>query len=115
MARKPGLSDHCVSTLTPPVHKTGKGREIMEIKVDISDVADDKGTTSVKIVVGKDGISIHPEGTAIVDGDYAPILIERFDGRIRLLYWPDINSDEPEIVDMSGALESARKPDVTET
>ena len=48
------------------------------------------------------------KGMAVYDGDYAPILIEQQDDKIRLVYWPDINQQEPEILDMSGALESSR-------
>ena len=74
----------------------------------LPEVSDEKGDTPVKISFGKDGISIHPEGTGVYDGEFAPILIERWQGKIRLVYWPDINNEQPEIVDMSGALESAR-------
>jgi hypothetical protein len=76
----------------------------MKIEVPIPDVAVE-GETKVTIAVGKDGITILPEGMGTLDGQYAPILIEREAGRIRLIYWPDINKDEPVIVDMSGALE----------
>lgn len=77
----------------------------MKIEVAIPDVAVE-GETKVTIAVGKDGITILPEGMGTFDGQYAPILIEREAGRIRLIYWPKINEDEPVIVDMSGALES---------
>lgn len=77
----------------------------MKIEVPIPDVSVE-GETKVTIVVGKDGITILPEGMGTLDGQYAPILIEREAGRIRLIYWPNINEDEPVIVDMSGALES---------
>jgi hypothetical protein len=79
-----------------------------EISFDLLDVSDEKGKTSVKIGFGVDGVGIHPEGMGVKDGDYAPILIERDQGKIRLIYWPDINQEEPVIVDLSGALESAR-------
>ena len=40
---------------------------------------------------------------------YAPILLERHDGKLRLVVWADINEQEPtHIIDLSGALESNR-------
>ena len=65
-------------------------------------------STVITIDIENQSIDIHPHGHNICDGEYAPIIIERSHGRIRLLYWPDINNEEPVIVDMSGALESAR-------
>ncbi|MCK9462610.1 MAG: hypothetical protein M0R80_23575 [Proteobacteria bacterium] len=78
------------------------------LEFDLPDVMEGKGSTPVKLIFGKDGISIQPKGMAVYDGDYAPILIEKQDDTIRLVYWGDINQQEPEILDMSGALESSR-------
>jgi hypothetical protein len=43
------------------------------------------------------------------DGYGVPICIERYDGHLRVILWPDINTEEPVIVDMEGARESMRK------
>jgi len=59
-----------------------------------------------------DQIWIKPKGYgdfSSADGYGAPICIERSDGRLRAILWPDINAEEPVIVDMEGARESMRK------
>lgn len=39
----------------------------------------------------------------------APIILERFRGRLRLVVWADINSEDPtDIIDLEGARESER-------
>ena len=49
-------------------------------------------------------------GTGCYDGDYAPIVIEWYDGAPRILIWSDINDQDPtHVIDMRNALESNRK------
>jgi hypothetical protein len=79
-----------------------------KITIKLPDVQGD-GETLCQIALGKDGLTIHPENTGVYDGDFPPILIERWNGKIRLIYWADINEQEPTIVDLSPALESNRK------
>ena len=86
----------------------GLGAKIVDFWM--SDVHSEEHTP-VRLRFGNDGIAIHPKGMGVFDGDYGPILVEQVDNVIRLIYWPDINDQEPVIVDMSGALESARTPD----
>jgi len=57
-------------------------------------------------------IWIKPKGYGDIssgDGYGVPICIERYDGHLRVILWPDINAEEPVIVDMEGARESMRK------
>lgn len=64
----------------------------------------------LSIVRAKDGISITPEGfghNEMEDGP--PILIEIHEGRLRVLVWPNINSADPQIIDMENARESKRR------
>lgn len=57
-----------------------------------------------------DGIEIRHTGTGCYDGDYAPIVIEWWDGAPRILIWSDINDQDPtHVIDMRNALESNRK------
>ena len=73
----------------------------MKIECFIPDVAESKvGESKIAISFDRSGISIHPEGMGVNGDNYAPILIERHNGNIRLIYWPNINEEEPVIVDM---------------
>jgi hypothetical protein len=45
-----------------------------------------------------------PAGT--YEGDFAPILMERADGELRLVFWPEIDDQDPVIQSMTGALAS---------
>ena len=68
-------------------------------------------TSNVTISVENSNLAliIHPEGMGTWDGSYAPILLERHEGKVRLVIWADINEQEPtHIIDLSGALESNR-------
>jgi len=65
---------------------------------------------SVDVIEEKQGLSIRPENTGCYDGSFAPILVEFVDGKPRLCVWADINKQDPtHIIDLSGAMESARK------
>jgi hypothetical protein len=59
-------------------------------------------------------ILIHPKGY----GDYysqgkgTPVMLELYEGRLRLVVWADINKQEAtHIIDLEGARESNRKED----
>ena len=73
-------------------------------------LGESNATSNVTISVEKDNLAliVHPEGMGTWDGPYAPILLERHEGKIRLLVWANINQQEPQIIDLSGALESKR-------
>ncbi len=87
-----------------------EGLPVKAIAYDLLDVVPDNlGKTAIKVEFGIDCLSIQPDGMGTADGDFPPIMIERAEGKIRLIYFPDVNSDIPVIVDMSGALESARR------
>jgi hypothetical protein len=69
------------------------------------------GSSNITIGVERDELAliIHPEGMGTWDGSYAPVLLERHVGKIRLVVWADINQQDPtHIIDLSGALESRR-------
>ncbi len=72
------------------------------------------GSSNVTISVEKDNLAliIHPEGMGTWDGPYAPVLLERHEGKVRLVIWADINQQDPtHIIDLSEALESKRADD----
>ena len=55
------------------------------------------------------GLAIHPEGTGVFDGPFAPIFLEFYNGHLRLLVWENINEQEPTIIDLSRTFESKRE------
>ncbi len=66
----------------------------------------------VKVKKTPNSIDIVPEGYGDFgseDGHGVPILLEIYEGRLRLIVWNDINSEDPMIIDMEGAKETNRK------
>lgn len=68
----------------------------------------------IKVIIeqGADCIAIRPRGygdSISPDGLGAPILLEVYEGNLRLLVWSDILIDDVTIIDMEGARETARK------
>jgi hypothetical protein len=57
------------------------------------------------IEIGIDGYG-EKEGNV---GDGSPVVLEKYEGKLRLIVFADINKDEPtHIISLEGALESAR-------
>jgi len=63
--------------------------------------------TIEKFADGSVGLRIPGYGTS--DGHSAPIILELWEGRLRLIAWPNVNDFRPSIIDMEGARETARK------
>ena len=66
----------------------------------------------VEIEEGNDCLEIKPKGYGdydSADGFGVPIVLENYEGHLRLIFWPDINKEHPTIIDMEGAREEARK------
>jgi hypothetical protein len=88
-----------------------------KLVVKLRDTFDElRSRTKIKISVEKRklGLLIHPQGMATHTDDEdcpsAPIVLEQYKGKMRLLVWGDINREDPtDIIDLSGALESNRK------
>lgn len=59
------------------------------------------------------GLAIKPSGFGdhcSEDGYGYPVLIELFEGKLRVIVWDDINEEEPShVIDLAGAKESNRK------
>lgn len=49
------------------------------------------------------------------DGYGSPIILELWEGRLRLCVWNDINAEDPTIIDLEGARENTRTPEGLET
>lgn len=66
----------------------------------------------VKVEINPDGIFINPQGygdLASADGFGCPLFLELYQGNLRVIIYKDINQEEPEIVNLEQAKESARK------
>jgi hypothetical protein len=74
---------------------------------------DPPGTNKISVSVESDDLAlvVHPEGYGVYDtDDAAPILLERCEGKLRLIVWADINDQEPtHIIDLENARVDARK------
>lgn len=67
----------------------------------------------IEIEEGSNCLWIKPKGYGdhcSAEGHGIPICLEVYEGRLRVIVWPDINKEEPTIIDMEGARETARKP-----
>ncbi len=66
----------------------------------------------VRIKKTSNSIDIVPDGYGDFgseDGQGVPILLEIYEGELRLIVWNDINSEDPMIINMEGAKETNRK------
>ena len=76
----------------------------------------DKGNTDkqveIKIKSDSDCIAIFPSSygeKSAQDGYGAPVLLEIWDGELRVVVWSDINDDDPtDIISLEGAREDTR-------
>lgn len=70
------------------------------------------GTLPIRIEASDFAISIYPEGHgdfSSADGHGCPLFIEFYQGRLRVIAFPNINEQDPQIIDLSGAKEDRRR------
>ncbi|MEI8375324.1 MAG: hypothetical protein WCJ35_21090 [Planctomycetota bacterium] len=71
---------------------------------DVSDCHSGKQPVTVSVENHNLALIVHPEGYGVYDDDSAPILLERHEGKLRLIVWADINDQEPtHIIGLEGA------------
>ncbi len=64
------------------------------------------------IRVGDDGIGIFVDGYGEkTSNEGAIISIEKYEGKLTVLIWDDIEQEDPQIINLEGASESLRLPD----
>ena len=71
------------------------------------------GSLPVKIVSNDSVISIFPEGYGdfgSASGHGCPVFLELYQGRLRLIVFPDINNQEPIIIDLEAARDEHHIP-----
>jgi len=67
---------------------------------------------NVKIKMDGSFLAIQPQGygePTSEDGSGYPILMEIYEGRLRLIVWDDINCQDPKIIDLEKSKETLRK------
>ena len=76
---------------------------------------DHDGDRTIRVEVAEEpcGVVIYPAGYGCypcADGTAGPILLELYEGRLRLIVWDDINMEDPShIIDLEGAREDQRR------
>ena len=86
------------------------------VKVMLQEQSPDSPSRSIQLSLNaEDGqLWIRPEGygeKCAADGEGSPIGIEIWEGRLRLVVFDNINSENPQIIDLENARESVRKKD----
>ena len=70
-------------------------------------------TLRVRVTANDSAISIFPAGYGdfgSAPGDGCPVFLELYRGRLRLIVFPDINSQDPTIIDLEAAREDQHVP-----
>ena len=82
---------------------------------DVSQLHSGKQPVTVTVENYNLALTVHPKGYEVFDDDdSAPILLERQEGKLRLIVWADINDQEPtQIIDLEGARVDVRKETAT--
>lgn len=72
---------------------------------------DSKPPISIEVKLVNGYLCVYPQGYGehgADDGGGAPVILDHYDGRLRVVLCIDINSEEQTIIDLEGARESAR-------
>jgi len=86
-------------------------KQTLEAKLKDAD-AESEGSLTVRIEVSGSAISVYAEGfgdCGSADGHGCPLFIEYYRGGLRVIAFPNINSEDPKILDLSGAREDWRR------
>ncbi len=87
----------------------------LEVKLADAD-SESLGTLPIRIEASDFAISIYPQGHGdfgSADGHGCPLFIEFYQRRLRVIAFPDINVEDPQIVDLTGAREDHRSSEDT--
>jgi len=92
---------------------TRSDKTTLDLKLADAD-SESLGTLPIRIEASDFSISIYPQGHGdfgSADGHGCPLFIEFYQGRLRVIFFPDINVEDPKIIDLSGAREDRRRDD----
>jgi len=84
-----------------------------KIEGELVDKSENDKKVSVKVEIDDGNIYIHPEGygdCSSQDGYGYPLMIEIWEGELRVVAWSDINEEDPtDTISLEGAREELRK------
>lgn len=89
---------------------TRSDKKTLDIKLADAD-SESLGTLPVRIVASDFAISLFPKGygdCGSAEGHGCPVSLELYQGKLRLIVFPDIMVEDPIIIDLSGAREDTR-------
>lgn len=89
---------------------TRSDQKTLELKLADAD-SESLGSLSIRIVATGFVISVYPQGygdCGSADGHGCPLFIELYQSRLRVVAFPNINNEEPQIIDLNGAREDTR-------
>lgn len=103
----------------PPEAKPSHTPKVMPYETGVPEVfftitdssADSPNSLVVRVREEAGQLLIKPDGYgtfASAEGFGVPILLDLYEGRLRLLAWDDINKEDPVVVNIQGACESAK-------
>ena len=76
------------------------------------------GTVTVRVAASDFTLSICPQGYGDFtseDGEGCPLMIELYQGHLRVIAFQDINREDAEILDLTGAREDRRRASIGDT
>lgn len=92
---------------------TVQGRTVVPFR--IRDMADGDKVASGNVTISDQGIFIHIDGhgdKVMEDDASQPIMVEQYDGQVRVVVWSDINQEDPtDTINMDGARVERREDD----
>jgi hypothetical protein len=102
------------NSINPPDHRYQQFNMIPPTPTLIKEQCPDSPHVETKVNILSEGgqIWIQPDGfgeKCSADGEGFPVGIEIWQGRLRLIIFDDINSEDPKIIDLEAAKETARK------
>lgn len=92
-------------------------QQTLDLKLADAD-SESLGSLPIRIVASDFAISVYPQGHGdfgSADGHGCPLFIEFYQGRLRVIAFPNINEQDPQIIDLSGAKEDTRLNDEERT
>lgn len=87
--------------------------KILDLKLADAD-SESLGSLPIRIVASDFVISFYPQGygdCGSADGHGCPLFIELYQGRLRIVAFPNINNENPRIIDLTAARENTRLND----
>ena len=100
-------------TIPQPEEEDGSSECVLHTILDDQTGSGDYDDIPVRVVVGGGALLIKPQGYGVhcaPEGEGTPVVLEQYEGRLRVVAWSDINSDNAQVViDLEDARELLRE------